>query len=79
MHSWGVEGAGDLRVGVAVSFLMGPVTSAYLGPAAVRGGQVRWELVAALAPGTIIAQYIGTAALVVLNQGQRAARKCNAD
>lgn len=70
MHSWGVEGAGDLRVGVAVSFLMGPVTAAYLGPSAMRGGDVRWELVVALMPGTIIAQYIGNAALTVLNQGQ---------
>jgi hypothetical protein len=36
----------------------------------MRGGEVRWELVVALMPGTIIAQYIGNAALTVLNQGE---------
>ena len=69
MESWGVSGAGELKAGVAISYLMNPVNIAYLAPTVLKVGAVRWELVLAFSPGTIFFGFVGTAALSTLNQG----------
>jgi hypothetical protein len=68
LHSWGVAGAGEPRIALAICFLIGPVQSAYLGPSALRSGEVRWEILLALLPGQMAATYLGTALLDIIDQ-----------
>lgn len=64
----GLEGAGDLKEGVAIVFLCSLTIGILLGRHSLRTGEVKWDIVTGLVPGSLIFNFVGTAALATLNQ-----------
>jgi len=70
LGSFNVHGAGDLKAGVAISFLMGGITAVALTTRALylAGGDIRWDIVIGMFPGSVICSFLGVAALTSLDQ-----------
>lgn len=64
----GVEGAGDIKDGVALTFIGGVTTALVMAREAYRAGDVRWDLAVGLTPGALLFGLAGTAALTTFNQ-----------
>src|SRR4051812_11113911 len=65
---FGLEGAGNLRDGLAIVSICGYTSCLIIGRESYLENNIRWNIVAGLYPGHIIFYFLGTAALVALNQ-----------
>jgi uncharacterized membrane protein YfcA len=64
----GVEGAGDLKDGVAITFIGGVTSAIVMARESYRAKEVRWDLAVGLTPGSLVFTLLGTAALTTFNQ-----------
>ena len=64
----GVEGAGNLKDGVAITFIGGLTAAFVMARESYRAKEVRWDLAVGLTPGSLVFTILGTAALTTFNQ-----------